>query len=88
MIIVDVEASMPNSNALYVVAYVARYNNTNDDMDILKQESLLEVGVDVDEALLETMKKQMAPWKSHLGILLAWTFFKVNDNQGFDLKQS
>jgi hypothetical protein len=47
MIIVDVDASMPNFNALYVVlACVARYSNTNDDMDILKQESLLEVGVD------------------------------------------
>jgi hypothetical protein len=42
-----------NSNALYVVdTCMARYSNTNDDMDIPKQESLLEVGVDVDNPSL------------------------------------
>jgi hypothetical protein len=51
--IADGNASVPNSNALYVVvSCVARYSNTNDDMDILKQESLLEVGVDVNDPLL------------------------------------
>jgi hypothetical protein len=47
-----VDASMPNSNAVYVVICVTRYSDTNDDMDILKQESLLEVGVDVNNPLL------------------------------------
>jgi len=50
--IADGNASVPNSSALYVVACVARYSNTNNDMDILKQESLLEVGVDVDDPLI------------------------------------
>jgi hypothetical protein len=34
------------------------------------------------------MKKQLAPWKPYQGTLVAWAFFKVNDNQGVDLKQS
>jgi hypothetical protein len=50
--IADGNASVPNSSALYVVACVARYSSINNDMDILKQESLLEVGVDVDDPLL------------------------------------
>jgi hypothetical protein len=34
------------------------------------------------------MKKQLASCKPHQGTLVAWAFFKVNDNQGVDLKQS
>jgi hypothetical protein len=34
------------------------------------------------------MKKQLAPWKPYQGTLVTWAFFKVNDNQGVDLKQS
>jgi len=52
MTITHVDASMPNSNAVYVVTCVTKYSNTNDDMDILKQESLLEVGVDANNPLL------------------------------------
>jgi hypothetical protein len=53
MIIVDIDANMLNFNALYVVvACVARHSNTNHDMDILKQESLLEVGVDAADPSL------------------------------------
>jgi hypothetical protein len=53
MTIADGNASVANSNALYVVvACVARYSNTNDDMAILKQESLLGVGVDVNDPLI------------------------------------
>jgi hypothetical protein len=62
----------PIFNALcVVVACVAKYNNTNNNIDILKQESLLEVGVDANilslqETLLKTMKKQLDSWKLHL----------------------
>jgi hypothetical protein len=34
------------------------------------------------------MKKQLVSWKPHQVSLVAWAFFKVNNNQGVDLKQS
>ncbi len=52
------------------------YNNVSEE-DLLDQ-----------EVLLETMKKQLVWWKLHQRTSPTWAFFKVNDNQQIDLKQS
>jgi hypothetical protein len=54
---------------------------------------MFDVGANADnpllqEVLLETMKKQLTSWKPHQKTSTTWAFFKVNDNQGVDLKQS
>jgi hypothetical protein len=62
--IVDVNATTPNSNALFViVACIGRYSSNNNAMDGLEQESAFDVGIDdplLQEALLETVNKQLA----------------------------
>lgn len=54
---------------------------------------MFDVGANVDnpllqEVLLETMKKQLTSQKPHRKTSATWAFFKVNDNQDVDLKQS
>jgi hypothetical protein len=75
-LIVDVSASTPNSNALFViVACIARYSSSSNVMDSLKQESAFDVGINdplLQEALLETITRflKTSPKDlNHLGLL-------------------
>jgi hypothetical protein len=42
----------------------------------------------LQEVLLETMKNQLTSWKPHQKTSTTRAFFKLNDNQDVDLKQS
>ncbi len=82
-------------NRFYVgVGCLASCSNTN-IVNRRKQEALFEAPFDIgthdltmQELLLKNLRKQANLWKLHQKTFHIWAFFKMNNNQLIDLRQS
>jgi len=71
-----------------VVGPIVGYDSSNNGVNGLELKLHNDDSLPNQEELLETMKKQLVWWKPHQRTSPTWAFFKVNNNQHVDLKQS